>query len=91
MKGVSSTLLALVFVAFSLLSLMRAERSSEEALVSVQYDEAKVSELGLQFALQRYIQRVTSPISSRGRAKSRSTRAKSRGNEKVQTASFSTR
>ena len=60
MKGISSALLALIFVAFSLLSLLTAERSSDESLVPLQSDQAVISQAGLGVALHRYLERAAS-------------------------------
>ena len=69
MKEESSTLLALIFVAFSLLSLVMAKRSSDEFLPPVRYDEIIVSELGLQLALKRAMEREVLELSSIPRKK----------------------
>jgi len=53
MKGISSTLLALIFAAFSLFSLMTANRTWEESPVPLGENQARVSDLGLRFALHR--------------------------------------
>ncbi len=53
MKGLSGTLLALVFVFFSLLSLMSVHRSWESSLVQLDDTDTRVSELGLRFAMGR--------------------------------------
>jgi hypothetical protein len=53
MKGIPGTLLALIFVFFSLFSLLTANRTWEESLVPLADNESRVSELGLRFALQR--------------------------------------
>ena len=52
MKGIEGTLLAMLFVIFSLLSLMTANRGTEE-FVSPRSDDSRVSELGLRFAFRR--------------------------------------
>lgn len=53
MKDLSGTLLALVFVFFSLLSLMSVNRSWDNSLVHLDDTESKVSELGLRFSMGR--------------------------------------
>ena len=53
MKGMSSTLLVLIFAVLSLFLLMLADRPSEESPGR----QASVSEAGLRFALHRSIQR----------------------------------
>jgi hypothetical protein len=53
MKGIPGTLLALIFVFFSLLSMLTANRSWEKSLVPVGDNQSRISELGLRFALQR--------------------------------------
>jgi hypothetical protein len=53
MKGIPGTLLALIFVFFSLLSMLTANRTWEKSLVPVGDNESRISELGLRFALQR--------------------------------------
>jgi hypothetical protein len=53
MKGMESTLLALLFVIFSLLSLITANHGSEEFLAPPQSNQSRVSDLGLRFAFQR--------------------------------------
>ncbi len=57
MKGISRTLLALIFAVFSLLLLLLADRSSENSPGRLQFDQARLSEAGLRFALHRSIQR----------------------------------
>ena len=58
MKGMSSTLLALIFALFSLFSLMMADRSSEESPAPLRYGQTNASELGLGIALNRYFERA---------------------------------
>ena len=58
MKGMSSTLLALIFAFFSLFSLMMADRSSEESPAPLRYGQTNASELGLRIALNRYFERA---------------------------------
>jgi hypothetical protein len=53
MKGVSGALLALIFVFFSLLSLISVNPTWEESFVTVIDNQSRVSELGLRFALQK--------------------------------------
>src|SRR5512135_3483183 len=53
MKGLSGTLLALVFVFFSLLSLMSVHPNWDSSMVQLDDSEARVSELGLRFAMGR--------------------------------------
>ena len=53
MKGMEATLLALLFVIFSLLSLITANHGSEEFLAPPQRNELRVSDLGLRFAFRR--------------------------------------
>ncbi|HEX9786479.1 MAG TPA: hypothetical protein VGB09_00575 [Candidatus Binatia bacterium] len=53
MKGISGTLLALIFVFFSLFSLITVNRTWESSLVPLADNESRVSELGLRFAFQR--------------------------------------
>jgi hypothetical protein len=53
MKDLSGTLLALVFVFFSLLSLISVDRSWDNSLVHLDDTEMKVSELGLRFTMGR--------------------------------------
>lgn len=53
MKGLSGTLLALVFVFFSLISLMVVNRNWDSSLVPLNDNETRVSELGLRFAMGR--------------------------------------
>lgn len=53
MKGISSTLLAVIFVFFSLFSLINVNRTWEESLVPLGDNGSRVSELGLRFAMQR--------------------------------------
>ncbi len=57
MKGMSSTLLALIFAVLSLFLLMLADRPSEESPGRLWSDQASVSEAGLRLALRRSIQR----------------------------------
>jgi len=57
MKGMSSTLLALIFAVFSLFSLVMADRSSE-SLAPLRYGQTSASELGLRIALNRYFERA---------------------------------
>jgi hypothetical protein len=52
MKGMSSTLLALAFVFFSLLSLVSVKRTSDSRFVQLGDRESKVSEIGLRFNMQ---------------------------------------
>lgn len=59
MKGMSSTILALIFAVFSLYSLMTADRSPEKPLSALRHNQARVSGVGLQFALQRYLERAS--------------------------------
>ena len=70
MKGISSTLLALIFTVFSLFSLMIANRSSEGLPVGLRRGQANVSELGIQFALQRYLERARSARENNSQRKS---------------------
>ncbi len=53
MKNISSTLLALVFVFFSLISLMSVNRSWDNSPSQLGDAPSRVSELGLRFAMQR--------------------------------------
>jgi hypothetical protein len=53
MKGLMGTLLALIFVFFSLFSLLNVNRTWEESSVAVGDNESRISELGLRFALDR--------------------------------------
>ena len=53
MRGLTDTLLALIFVFFSLFALLNVNRTWEESLVAVGDNESRVSELGLRFALER--------------------------------------
>jgi hypothetical protein len=53
MKNISGTLLALVFVFFSLLSLMSVNQSWDNAPSQLGDAPSRVSELGLRFAMQR--------------------------------------
>ena len=53
MKGISGTLVAMVFVFFSLLSLMAVNPTWDSRLVSLADTESRVSELGLRFNMQR--------------------------------------
>lgn len=53
MKGLTGTLLALIFAFFSLFSLITVNRTWEESLVRLGDNESRVSELGLRFAMQR--------------------------------------
>ena len=53
MKGLSGTLLALVFVFFSLLSLMSVHPTWDSSMIQLDDSEARVSELGLRFAMGR--------------------------------------
>ena len=52
MKGLSTTLLALAFACFSLISLISVNRDWESSLVQSPVNETKVSELGLRFNMQ---------------------------------------
>ena len=91
MKGIISTILGLVFVISSLLSLMVAERSSENSLLPVAYDQVMISEIGLQLALQRAERaplRLRFPQSNRSAATQGRTPAKRKD---LQFATFSSR
>ena len=70
MKGMSSTLLALIFAFFSLFSLMMADRSSEESPAPLRYGQTNASELGLGIALNRYFERGRSLTQKVSRARS---------------------
>jgi len=74
MKGLSSTLLALIFAVFSLFSLMMAERSLEESLVPLRYGQARATELGFRIVLDRYFDRAPLRHSSTQRDKARAAR-----------------
>lgn len=52
MKGLSGTLLALLFVFLSLFALISVNRTWEESLVPLGENESRVSELGLRFTMQ---------------------------------------
>ena len=82
MKGMSSTLLALIFAVFSLFSLIMADRGSEESLAPLRYGQTGASELGLRIALNRYFERASLERSlsqrvSRGRPELRTRRRQS--------------
>jgi hypothetical protein len=53
MKNISSTLLALVFVFFSLISLLSVNWTWDNSLSQLGDSPSRVSELGLRFAMQR--------------------------------------
>jgi hypothetical protein len=53
MKNISGTLLALVFVFFSLISLISVNRSWDNSASPLGDTPSRVSELGLRFAMQR--------------------------------------
>ena len=53
MKNISGTLLALVFVFFSLISLISVNRSWDNSPSPLGDTPSRVSELGLRFAMQR--------------------------------------
>lgn len=53
MKSLSLPLLALIFVFFSLLSLMFANRDWNSSMVQLSNEENRISELGLRFAMGR--------------------------------------
>jgi hypothetical protein len=53
MKGLSGTLVALAFAIFSLISLISVNRTWDNSLVQLADTEARVSELGLRFNMQR--------------------------------------
>jgi hypothetical protein len=53
MKGISGTLLALVFVFFSLFSLLSVNPAWDSRPAPAADSEARVSELGLRFSMQR--------------------------------------
>jgi hypothetical protein len=53
MKNISSTLLALVFVFFSLMSLIAVDRSWNNSPSQLGDTPSRVSDLGLRFAMQR--------------------------------------
>lgn len=53
MKGLSGTLVALAFAVFSLISLISVNRTWDNSLVQLADTEARVSELGLRFNMQR--------------------------------------
>jgi hypothetical protein len=52
MNGLSSTVLALGFVCFSLIALISVNRDWDSSLVQSAVNEAKLSELGLRFNMQ---------------------------------------
>jgi hypothetical protein len=53
MKDISSILLAVIFVFFSLISLMSVNRSWDNSASLLGDPPSRVSELGLRFAMQR--------------------------------------
>jgi hypothetical protein len=53
MKNISGTLLALVFVFFSLISLISVNRSWDNSPSQLGDTPSRVSDLGLRFAMQR--------------------------------------
>lgn len=53
MKSLTGTLLGLVFVFFSLFSLMSVNRSWDNSLAQLNDGESRVSEVGLRFAMGR--------------------------------------
>jgi hypothetical protein len=53
MKDISSTLIALIFVFFSLISLISVNRSWDNSPSPLGDNPSRVSELGLRFAMQR--------------------------------------